>query len=167
MEYCASVWEPYQQQDIDALERINRRAARVIYNKTWRERGVSPTALLKDLGWDPLSDCRRQHRLSLMYRITHGLVAVPPTRLEKPFRNTTQGLYLSGTILVIALWLHPRSTLLNRDSRSPSSHAHYPSRGSDTRTGFCDVSYTDTDTDTMIWSDWCDSTTWRVHTTSI
>ena len=88
LEYCVSVWDPYQQQDIDALERINRRAARVVYNKTWREQGVSATALLKDLGWDPLSDCRRQHRLSLMYGITHGLVAVPPTRLEKPFRNT-------------------------------------------------------------------------------
>ena len=84
-EYCASVWDPYQQQDIDALERINRRAARAVYNKTWRERGVSPTALLKDLGWDPLGDRRRQHRLSLMYRITHGLVVVPPTRLEKLF----------------------------------------------------------------------------------
>ena len=88
LEYCASEWDPYQQQDIDAFERINRRAARVVYNKTWRERGVSPTALLKDLGWDPLSDRRRQHRLSLMYRITHGLVAVPPTRLENPSRNT-------------------------------------------------------------------------------
>ena len=39
-------------------------------------------------------------------------------------------------------------TLLNRDSQSPSSRAHSPSRGSDTRTGFCHVSYTDTDTDT-------------------
>ena len=53
LQYCMSLWDPYQQQDIDALERINRRAVRVVYNKTWRERGVSPTALLKDLGWDP------------------------------------------------------------------------------------------------------------------
>ena len=88
LEYCASVWDPYHQQDIDALEWINRRALGCVYNKTWQERGVSPTALLKDLGWDPLSDRRRQQRLSLMYRITYGLVEVPPTRLEKPSRNT-------------------------------------------------------------------------------
>ena len=50
--------DPFQQQDKDTLERINRLVTRVVYNKTWRERGVSPTALLKDLGWDPLSDCR-------------------------------------------------------------------------------------------------------------
>lgn len=88
LEYCASVWDPYQQQDVDTLERINRRAARVVYNKTWRDRDVSPTALLEDLGWGQLSDRRRQQRLSLMYRITHGLVAVPPTRLVKPTRTT-------------------------------------------------------------------------------
>ena len=83
LEYCTRVWDPFQQQDIDALEHINRWAAPVVYNKTWRERGVSPTALLKDLGWDTLSDHRRQQRLSLMYHITHGLVAVSPTCLEK------------------------------------------------------------------------------------
>ena len=88
LEYCASVWDPHQQQDIDALERINRRAARVTYNKLWRERDVSVSALLADLKWEPLSECRRQQRLSLMSRITQELVAVPPTCLGKPARTT-------------------------------------------------------------------------------
>ena len=88
LEYCASVWDPHQQRDIDALERINRRAARVTYNKLWRERDVSVSALLADLKWEPLRERRRQKRLSLMYRVTHELVAVPPTRLEKPARTT-------------------------------------------------------------------------------
>ena len=52
LEYCASVCDPFQQQDIDALERINRQAAQVVYNKTWREQGVSPTGLLRDLSWN-------------------------------------------------------------------------------------------------------------------
>ena len=44
LEYClsTSVWDHFQQQDIDALEHINRRTARVVYK--W-ERGVSHTAL--------------------------------------------------------------------------------------------------------------------------
>ena len=171
LEYCASVWDPYQQQDIDALERINRRAARVVYNKTWRERGMSPTALLKDLGWDPWvtaddnTDCHsctaspmgssQCHPPALRnlfvtpehtHLNTRQLVS-PVILLNTP---TTQGLYLSGTILVMALWMHPRWTLLNRDSRSPSSRAHSPSHGSDTRMGFCHISYTDTDTDTIV-----------------
>ena len=87
LEYCATVWDPFQQQDIDALECINRRAARIVYNKTRRERGVSPTSPLEDLSWDPVSNCRWHQRLSLMYRITHWLIAVPPTRLEKPSCN--------------------------------------------------------------------------------
>ena len=87
LEYCVSMWDPYQQQDIDDLEHINRRATRVVYSRTCWEWGVSPTALFKDLGWDPLSNHRWQHRLSLMYRITHGLVSVPPTCLEKPSCN--------------------------------------------------------------------------------
>ena len=58
LEYCASVWDPHQQRDIDALERINRRAARVTYNKLWRERDVSVSALLADLKWEPLSERR-------------------------------------------------------------------------------------------------------------
>ena len=34
LEYCASVWDLYQEQHISKLERINRRAARVVHNKS-------------------------------------------------------------------------------------------------------------------------------------
>ena len=87
LEYCASVWDPHQQQDIESLEKVNRRATRVVYNKSWRDRNVSPTALLKELGWPPLEERRRTQRLCMMYKIVHGLVAVPPTRLVKPNRQ--------------------------------------------------------------------------------
>ena len=87
LEYCASVWDPHQQQDIESLEKVNRRATRVVYNKSWRDCNVSPTALLKELGWPPLEERRRTQRLCMMYKIVHGLVAVPPTRLVKPNRQ--------------------------------------------------------------------------------
>ena len=87
LEYCASVWDPHQQQDIESLEKVNRRATRVVYNKSWRDRKVSPTALLKELGWSPLEERRRTQRLCMMYKIVHGLVAVPPTHLVKPNRQ--------------------------------------------------------------------------------
>ena len=87
LEYCASVWDPHQQQDIESLEKVNRRATRVVYNKSWRDRNVSPTALLKELGWPPLEERRRTQRLCMMYKIVHGLVAVPPTCLVKPNRQ--------------------------------------------------------------------------------
>ena len=34
VEYCATVWDPYQKQDVNKLEMVNRRAARVVYNKS-------------------------------------------------------------------------------------------------------------------------------------
>ena len=88
LEYCASVWDPHKVDDINRLERVNRRAARVVYNKSMRQQDVSPTAIINDLGWTPLSERRKRHRLCILYKICWGLVAVPPTRLQKPNRQT-------------------------------------------------------------------------------
>ena len=88
MEYCASVWDPHLKGDIDTLERVNRRAARMVYNKGWRQQGVSPSELLNELGWEPLAARREKQRLTMLYRISNGLVAVPPTRLIEPERKT-------------------------------------------------------------------------------
>ena len=88
LEYSASAWDPHKCEDINTLERVNRRAAHVVYNKSFRQKDVSPTALLQDLGWQPLKERRQKQRLGMMYKICWGLVAVPPTRLHKPTRQT-------------------------------------------------------------------------------
>ena len=88
VEYCASVWDPHQKEDINTLEMLNRRAARTVYNKSWRQRDVSPTELLNTLGWSTLQQRRKQQRLCMMYRITNGLIAVPTIRLQRPARTT-------------------------------------------------------------------------------
>ena len=87
LEYCSSVWDPHHQKDIDALERVNRRAARVVHKKAYRQQDVSPTNLLRELGWQPLEKRREQQRLTMMYKISNGLVAVPPSQLVKPTRT--------------------------------------------------------------------------------
>ena len=87
VEYCSSVWDPHLQKDKVRLEKINRRAARVVFNRTWRDPNVSPTALLHQLQWAPLETRRYHQRMCLMYKVSHGLVAVPPTRLIPPARN--------------------------------------------------------------------------------
>ena len=88
LEYSASVWDPYRVGDIKCLEQVNRRAARVVYNKSFRQKDVSPSALLQELEWKPLQERRKQQRLCMLYKITWGLVAVPPTRLQSPNRRT-------------------------------------------------------------------------------
>ena len=44
---------------------------------------VSPTALMKQLGWQSLENRRYHQRMTMVYNISHGLVAVPPTELTR------------------------------------------------------------------------------------
>ena len=58
------------------------------YCQTWRaasfvkgdyDRTSSVTPMLNDLGWETLHQRRQQAKVVMLYRIVHGLVAVPPT----------------------------------------------------------------------------------------
>ncbi|KAI8504923.1 hypothetical protein Bbelb_170320 [Branchiostoma belcheri] len=80
IEYGAVIWDPYLRKDIDTLEMVNRRAARFV-TSNHRRQDVSVTALLHDLRWPSLQSRRQQARLVMMYKITNGLVAIPPSRL--------------------------------------------------------------------------------------
>ena len=86
LEYSATVWDPHTQKDSDILEKVNRRAARVVYKKSFWDQDVSPTKLIKELGWKTLAERRQQQRLCMMFKINNKLVAVPPTQLIKPAR---------------------------------------------------------------------------------
>ena len=87
MEYCSNIWDPYLQKDKDYLEKFNWRAARVVFNKSWRDPNVGLTALPQQLRWRPLETRRYQQRMCLMYKVSHRLVAVPPTRLVHVLPN--------------------------------------------------------------------------------
>ena len=67
---------------------LNRRAARTVHNKSWQQRDVSPTELIRNLGWSTLEQRRQHLRLCMMYRITNGLIAVPAHCLQPPARTT-------------------------------------------------------------------------------
>ena len=80
LDYCSTVWDPHHKRDINRLEMVNRRGARVVFNKRWRDRSASPTAMLGQLGWSDLTERRRKARLVMTYKIKHGLVAIPGNR---------------------------------------------------------------------------------------
>lgn len=87
MEYSASVWDPHLQKHCSKLERVNRRAARFV--KADFSRHSSVTMMMKELGWNSLADRRLHLRLTLMYKVVNGLVAVPSTNLI-PADNRTR-----------------------------------------------------------------------------
>jgi len=74
MEYCSSVWDPYEKGDVATLEKVQCRAARFVKGDYKRESTV--TQMICDLGWQSLEARRAVSRLSLMYKIAHSLVDV-------------------------------------------------------------------------------------------
>ncbi len=79
LEYAATVWDPYTQKQIDSLEKVQRQAARFIA-KDYRSRSPGcVTKMLKKYELPSLQQRRKELRLSLLYKISEGLIpAIPP-----------------------------------------------------------------------------------------
>ena len=77
-----SIWDPYRQGDVDKLNKIQRAAARFVTNNYQRKSSV--TALIQDLSWTDLQTRRKNFRLTSLYKILNGLVAVPVSDLLTP-----------------------------------------------------------------------------------
>ena len=87
LEYSSAVWDPFYQKDIDRLEMVQRRAARFVLDD--HKPLSSATSMVSQLGWKPLAERRREHRLFMLYKIINGLVAMPAdTHLHFNTRNT-------------------------------------------------------------------------------
>ena len=80
MEYASPVWDPSTSKDQDALERVQRRAARWITSSY--DRTTSFTRLLRQLNLEPLDKRRRIYRLTFLYKVLNEHVAVPPDKLD-------------------------------------------------------------------------------------
>ena len=74
MEYASAVWDPYQKDQIDELEKLQRRAARITTNRCRNTSSVGE--MLQDLGWKSLELRRRDSRLTLMFKILQGDVCI-------------------------------------------------------------------------------------------
>ena len=85
MEYSSVVWDPHLQKDKDALEHIQRRAAR------WITSDHSPYSsiriMLSQLGLENLDERRCNQRLMMMYKTIHGVVAIEPQDLGLEFAD--------------------------------------------------------------------------------
>lgn len=74
LEYACTVWDPYQKGDINKLEMVQRRAARYVTNRFHNTSSVSD--MLEHLEWPSLSARRKNARLTMLFKITHGIVAI-------------------------------------------------------------------------------------------
>ena len=75
LEYSCIVWDPYTDINIDRLEFVQRRAARVVNSCfSWEE---SVTDMLRNLNWTPLSERRARAKVLTVYKAKHDLVEIP------------------------------------------------------------------------------------------
>ncbi len=96
MEYAPSVWDPYTLGNTRQPEMVQRRAARYVTSRYHNTSSV--TDMFKHLGWkETLEQRRKNQRLTMMYKIHHGLVALDPspyiTRIHGNSRATHQLAY--------------------------------------------------------------------------
>ena len=83
------VWDPYRHGDINKLNKSQRAAARFPTSNYQRKSSV--TALIQDLGWTDLQTTRKNFRLTSLYKILNGLIAVPAIDLLTPADERTRG----------------------------------------------------------------------------
>ena len=101
LEYACSITDPYLNRDIRKLEGVQRHAARFVTNNPHNRFSpesdqVSVSSLIDGLGWQSLQERRKNARCILMYRVIHGLIAVPedlrpgPPQQSRSLRSTTR-----------------------------------------------------------------------------
>ncbi|XP_072051527.1 uncharacterized protein [Amphiura filiformis] len=75
MEFASAAWNPYSCEQVNALESVQRQAARFVYNNY--ERTASVTSMLQRLEWDSLATRRLLNQGTMFFKIHHGLVNIP------------------------------------------------------------------------------------------
>lgn len=70
------IWDPYVQQDVNKLERVQRRAARFIAGDFRSREEGCVTRMIRDAGLTPLTERHRMHRLVMFYKEVEGMVPV-------------------------------------------------------------------------------------------
>ena len=100
MEYAAVAWNPYQCNNIQTLEKIQRRAVNWVMNDYNRYSSVSD--MLHNLNWQPLQLCHRISRLQMFYAAVHNTttLSIPQRFLptSHPTRNNHQYHYIISPV---------------------------------------------------------------------
>jgi hypothetical protein len=63
LEYASLAWDPYTSDQINKLDKVQRRAARFVSNNYRDKTPGCVTAMVKSLGWEPLKERPKSHRL--------------------------------------------------------------------------------------------------------
>ena len=90
LEYATTSWGSYQANHIHKVENVQRRAAHFVTGQ--HQRHISVTALMQDLQWRSLQECRLTARLCMFYKAVngHAACAIPRSYGHHPEENQNQ-----------------------------------------------------------------------------
>ena len=91
LECASTVWDTPNQAHIKQLESVQRRAARYVYKDYHSRTPGCVTKMVENLNWEPLTARRKTNRLSMLYRIQHGLVDIPKEKYLHSSDSRTRG----------------------------------------------------------------------------
>ena len=91
LEYASPIWDPSTQKHVNALERVQRGAARFVTGNYRDYTPGSMTSILKDLGWERLAERRLNIKLQTLYNIVHGHLDIPIPPCYSKLNSRTRG----------------------------------------------------------------------------
>ena len=109
MEYACIVWDPITQKGIHKIEMVQRRAARFVFGDYRTTSSV--TSMLKSLQCDTLQQRRQLIKVTMLFRIITGLVAIPsqPYLVPRGASTTTRGHNLRYLVPYSRVQFHQQS----------------------------------------------------------
>ena len=88
LEYCSAVWDPHTNELTQKVGKIQRRAARLVFNNyDWQ---TSVNELIRKCGWDMLSTRREIARLCILHKAIGGYLALPVQNYLQPVQRQTR-----------------------------------------------------------------------------
>ena len=88
LDYCATVWNPHQKDQVRKVEMVQRRAARYATNRYRNTSSVG--SMLDELGWETLENRRKKLQLTLIYKVVNDLVDIPCHQYLTPMTTRTR-----------------------------------------------------------------------------
>ena len=85
--YVRPVWSPFTQSNIDKIEKVQRKAARFVFNDYYRYSSI--TNMLNCLKWESLEHRRTKSTIIMFYKIINNIVSVDISNyLHRSFTRT-------------------------------------------------------------------------------
>ena len=90
LEYSSTVWDPRLTSDVHTLEQVQGQAARFVYRNYTQHSLGCVTNMVQSLGRESLQQRRYMDRLSMLFKMQHGLIDISPEFVQ-PGDSHTRG----------------------------------------------------------------------------